>query len=178
MLQTHEASAIQTEVEMKQASDAMREALKGDSAASAEMSDLVAQAQTSDSAEIPDVEMVQMLQNISVLNCTACMLRGKTHQTWRFCRCHLLLALSCGSNWKTWVSALTSKQYHAVCCRVLQIMFADCKQDVVSHHQAQASIGCMLSLHIELPATVNDADSNNGNVSLLACTAHCSPFAM
>ena len=39
-LQTDEASAIHTESEMQQASDAMREALKGDSAASAAVSDM------------------------------------------------------------------------------------------------------------------------------------------
>lgn len=39
-LQTDEATAIHTESEMQQASDAMREALKGDSAASAAVSDM------------------------------------------------------------------------------------------------------------------------------------------
>lgn len=39
-LQTDEATAIHTEAEMQQASDAMREALKGDSAASAAVSDM------------------------------------------------------------------------------------------------------------------------------------------
>lgn len=56
-MQTQEAAAINTEVEMKQASDAMREALKGDSAASAEMSDAVLQSGIN-SADQPDVEMV------------------------------------------------------------------------------------------------------------------------
>ena len=40
LLQTDEATAIHTESEMQQASDAMREALKGDSAASAAVSDM------------------------------------------------------------------------------------------------------------------------------------------
>ena len=39
-LQTDEATAIHTEAEMQQASDAMREALKGDSAASAALTDM------------------------------------------------------------------------------------------------------------------------------------------
>lgn len=39
-LQTDDATAIHTEAEMQQASDAMREALKGDSAASAELTDM------------------------------------------------------------------------------------------------------------------------------------------
>ena len=39
-LQTDEATAIHTEAEMQQASDAMREALNGDSAASAALTDM------------------------------------------------------------------------------------------------------------------------------------------
>ena len=61
MLQTSEAAAINTEVEMKQASDAMREALKGDSAASAEMSDALQQAGMSSADQQSDVEMVTQL---------------------------------------------------------------------------------------------------------------------
>ena len=61
MLQTSEAAAINTEVEMKQASDAMREALKGDSAASAEMSDALQQAGMSSADQQSDVEMVKQL---------------------------------------------------------------------------------------------------------------------
>ena len=40
VLQTDEATPMHTEEEMQQASDAMREALKGDSAASAALSDM------------------------------------------------------------------------------------------------------------------------------------------
>ena len=40
VLQTAEASAINTEAEMQQASDAMQEALKGNSAASAALTDM------------------------------------------------------------------------------------------------------------------------------------------
>lgn len=47
---------------MKQASDAMREALKGDSAASAEMSDALQQAGTSNGGQPSNVEMVFQLQ--------------------------------------------------------------------------------------------------------------------
>lgn len=47
---------------MKQASDAMREALKGDSAASAEMSDALQQAGTPNGGQQSDVEMVFQLQ--------------------------------------------------------------------------------------------------------------------
>lgn len=43
-LQTDEATAIHTEAEMQQASDAMREALKGDSAASAAVSNMEVEA--------------------------------------------------------------------------------------------------------------------------------------
>lgn len=63
-MQTHEAAAIHTEVEMKQASDAMREALKGDSAASAEMSDAVAAAGVSNADQQAAKELVSKSQSM------------------------------------------------------------------------------------------------------------------
>lgn len=58
---------------MKQASDAMREALKGDSAASAEMSDALQQAGMSNAEPQAEVEMVlssKDVQHLCKLSCT------------------------------------------------------------------------------------------------------------
>ena len=118
-MQTHEAASINTEIEMKQASDAMREALKGDSAASAEMSDALQQADMSNAEPQADVEMVMSskdMQHLCKLSCTvfASSVHSLLTQSVQCSRCPLLSVLNTDSSLKTWGSAPTSKAVHKI----------------------------------------------------------------
>ena len=98
ILQTDEASVIHTEAEMQQASDAMQEALKGNSAASAALNDMDIDEAAKEMVSAANVECEP--QDACSAECaTQCV----------SCRYRLQSTLSCDRRLRTWASVQTSE---------------------------------------------------------------------
>ena len=74
-MQTDEASAINTEAEMQQASDAMQEALKGNSAASAALNEMDIDAATQEMVRGSQITLLEIGCIVFLMCCNSCKLQ-------------------------------------------------------------------------------------------------------